>query len=1063
VRAVLNRHEAIDRTSGRRIAITAGVLAAAVAYLLASAICARAITPEYSASFGTFSKPSGVAVDEDRGYVFVADSGANAIEIFDLAGGSPTGLTSTKLEGFAFNGEPTAVAVDNSESSAAGTVYVADVQTSTVKLFVYNGTTEEYEGAGELLASPGFSEPVGVAVDTRGNVYVADYGSTSIVVFDPTGAELGRIETGPYFGPPSSVAVDAAGDVFVEAFEVNAVYKFAANGAGEVEPGTTPTQLTIDSGEVSGVAVDPVANVVYVARGDRITEFDATTLAEFGEFGAGQLSSTERLAVNASTGGVYVADPAAGEVDIFAPPPAKAPEVATLPVGPITSTTAVIGGTVDPNLAATTYFFQYATSPDFSDAVSVPVGQDGVAGSGNSPVHVSRLVGGLSPSTTYFFRLVAQNAEGGPVYGSARGFTTLVAGAPISCPNESFRTGPSAALPDCRAYELVTPADTNAAQPLFGLKGNRYGAFDTLPVSPDGDSVIFNLTGGALPGTNGTGYGDLYKADRGVDGWSTSGVGPSAAQAHLASPAGVADEHEYSFWETQGEGTLAPATYIRTLGGALQLLGDGDIADDPDAIGRWISPGGGHIIFTSQVQLTAAAPAAVGPGAPFFVVGLTLNSPVGAIYDRTPSGLQVVSLLPGDQTPPPGSTTYYRGYSADGSAVVFNVDGTMYVRRNGVTFPIVTTAEPGDVTFEGVSRDGTKVFYLIGGVPGEELFMFDLSSQQSTQISTAADARVVNVSADGSHVYFVSSEALSAGAGSGVANLYVWDGSDVTFIATLPKADEDLWRPGWAFTLGVPEQNNAAGPVEAPSRTNPDGSVIVFESTAALTSYDNEGHKQIYRYAEGEGLTCVSCNPSGAAAAGDALLQGDSRVFGTAPTNGAARIPNVTEDGKAVFFNTIDALVAQDTDGARDVYEWKQGRVSLISYGHSGGAPEWLYGMTGDGHDVLFTSNSGLVPQKGAGALAIYDARVGGGFASPPLPTSCVGDACQGDPSVPGAAPAIGSAQFIGPRNARSPKCKKHRKAKCGCKKQRKKKCKRFRKGKHSHKRHPKSTRRASR
>jgi hypothetical protein len=1038
-----------DRNFGAadaRPALIATISAVVIAgmFLLAFAAGARAATPEYVASFGTYTKPSAVGIDEIRGYVFVADSGANVVQIAALDGSSPAGLASTTIEGFAFNGEPTGVAVDNSSSPAAGTVYVADVANSAIKKFAYDAANEAYVGAGELSASPGFSEPVGVAVDAEGNIYVADYGSASIIIFDPTGAETGRIETGPYFGPPSSVAVDAAGDVFVESYEVNAVYKFAASSVGEVEPGTTPTQLSIDSGEVSGVAVNPATNIVYVARGDQVTEFDATTLDEIAGFGSGEITSTERLAANSATGALYVTDPAAGHVDLFELPAAKAPEVVTLPVGPVTASTAVIGGLVDPNSASTTYYLEYASTADFSDAVSVPTTEDGDAGSGDTPVHVSRVATGLAAGTTYFFRVVAENAEGGPVIGAARSFTTL-SEVSTSCPNEEFRTGPSVRLPDCRAYELVTPVDTNAAMPLFALKGDEIGAFDTLPIAMGGESVIFNLTGGALPGTNGTGAGDLYRATRGSSGWSTSGIGPDASQTKSVGSAGVSDEHDYAFWEMEGEGTLAEGAYVRNPDGSFDLLGDGSLADDPDAVGRWISPGGAHIIFTSQIRLEEEAPAAVGPGTPFFVASLSLNTPVDAVYDRTPTGLEVVSLLPGDQTPPPGSTTYYRGYSADGSAVVFNVDGTMYIRRAGETYPIVTTASPGDLTFEGVSRDGQKVFYLLEESAGGELFVFDLANQENTQISAATDARVVNVSADGSHVYFVSAEVLGGvDAREGDNNLYAWSGSGVEFIAALPEADEDLWRPGWALTLGVPQQNNSAGPVEEPSRTTPDGSVIVFESSAALTSYDNDGHVEIYRYAQGEGLTCISCSPSGAPALGDALLQGDSRVFGTAPTNGVARIPNVTDDGRAVFFNTTESLVSQDTDGVRDVYEWKEGRISLISYGHSGGSPEWLYGMTRDGHDVLFTSNSGLVPQKPAGTLAIYDGRVGGGYPPPPLAAPCVGEACQGPPPAPVGGSPIGTAQFVGPGNARRPGCqKKQRKAKCACKKQRPKRCKR--------------------
>ena len=82
----------------------------------------------------------------------------------------------------------------------------------------------------------------------------------------------------------------------------------------------------------------------------------------------------------------------------------------------------------------------------------------------------------LAPATTYRFRFVAQSSGGGPVYGVAPEggeaspteglegtFTTPAPPAPLPavdpCPNVLFRSGPSAFLPDCRAYEMVTPVD----------------------------------------------------------------------------------------------------------------------------------------------------------------------------------------------------------------------------------------------------------------------------------------------------------------------------------------------------------------------------------------------------------------------------------------------------------------------------------------------------------------------------------------------------------------------------------------------------------------------------
>jgi hypothetical protein len=71
------------------------------------------------------------------------------------------------------------------------------------------------------------------------------------------------------------------------------------------------------------------------------------------------------------------------------------------------STTATLNGTVDPNLEATSYHFEYGTTADYG--LETPTLQ---AGSGDEPVPVQATVSGLTPSTTYHYRLVADGVLG---------------------------------------------------------------------------------------------------------------------------------------------------------------------------------------------------------------------------------------------------------------------------------------------------------------------------------------------------------------------------------------------------------------------------------------------------------------------------------------------------------------------------------------------------------------------------------------------------------------------------------------------------------------------------
>ena len=186
---------------------------------------------------------------------------------------------------------------------------------------------------------------------------------------------------------------------------------------------------------------------------------------------------------------------------------------------------------INPENEAATYHFEYTDDADFqvnswTNAQQVPA-VDANLSAGGMPIAVSRHVTGLSPSTLYHWRAVASNGTG-TTEGDEKTFTTLDPG-PGACPNDEFRVGPSADLPDCRAYELVSPADSGGVTPSgrSGFAGLtvRYGA------APSGDAVAFATTGQDLPGFHGNGFNDLYTSTRGADDWTTSFVGPNGAEA----------------------------------------------------------------------------------------------------------------------------------------------------------------------------------------------------------------------------------------------------------------------------------------------------------------------------------------------------------------------------------------------------------------------------------------------------------------------------------------------------------------------------------------------------
>jgi hypothetical protein len=176
----------------------------------------------------------------------------------------------------------------------------------------------------------------------------------------------------------------------------------------------------------------------------------------------------------------------------------------------------------------------------------------------------------------------------------------------------------------------------------------------------------------------------------------------------------------------------------------------------------------------------------------------------------------------------------------------------------------------------------------------------------------------------------------------------------------------------------------------------PSGQDAAFTSTIPLTGYDNSGVQEIYRYdAATEGLSCVSCNPTGRRPAGPSAMARDGL--------------SLTDSG-AVFFDSQDALLPSDLDNVGDVYEWEGGKTTLVSTGISPYDSSLLSADSG-GKDVYFFTRDTLVPEDLNGKLVkIYDAREGGGYSYTPPEVGCkASDECHGASSQQPAPAAIGT------------------------------------------------------
>ena len=1030
-----------------------------------------------------FSNPAGVATDS-YGNIYVASAGPELalgkegkIDVFDAKGhfitevADANGPSSLAIDsegnlyvGNRFNGrevvryeptlpyEPEAGGIKYGsnpvtvvEKTGVGVVAGLDIGRGSDPqvadhLFVNVGSAiEEYESAAEgndfveeFSNSPN-GGATGMAVEAgRGRIYASGEGAEGMevrvyelppphkIIFTIKGAS---VPNGKFVSALLSLAVDeGSGHLFVYdgAAVPPRVYEFETSNSG----------------------------ATYLKSIDHEGRFEKVFGGEIGvDNGAnspnGALNPFERyLFVPSHPGGT-------GHSFAFGPPGVGLPVIESTSVANVGEEEAELEASIKPFGLETHYTFQYLTQQQFEEDGKtfngVPVAGEGDIPAGSLPVDVATAVEGLESGATYRFRVFAENEEGTDE--AEDEFATFPESEPSPpCPNDTLRTGFSALLPDCRAYELVTPPDTNARAPL----GVFHAEFATREASPSGGAVSFKIEGGLIPGSEGTGSlnGDPYLSTRGKGGWSTAIAGPNGAEVFGVVPGSTSPDQGYSFWNTGGNGSAAiggkETFYVRYPDGHSVLIGRGSLAEDPRGAGRLISENGGHIIFISGEN---------GPA-----VQLEPNAPpdgTKAVYDRTADEVtHVVSLLPGDETPAAGAA--YVGASFDGKGVAFSIGNTLYLR-----FDNEETYELGEgVTFAGIAEGGARAFYLEGG----QLWRFDALSEERAEFSSVP-VTPVNVAADGNTAYFVSQSVLTgepnpngAVAQGGQENLYRSEEGAISFVGTVTERDVEGQSNGleqveglglWTYALGTNHRPSD------PSRTTPDGGALLFESRAALDGYDPEGNAEVYRYdfTDNE-LDCLSCNPTLALAASDASLQSISANQGAPePLGSSAYVTNLRPDGRRAFFQSDEALVSGDVDGLQDVYEWEAngtgsckregGCVYLISSGHSL-RPDYLYAASDSGDDVFFKSSDILLPLDAEETPSIYDARVGGGFPEP-KPPICESEGCRPGVSPAPVSPNLAS-RASGPPGNVSPDCprgkrkvKRHGKTVCVKKKHHKK------------------------
>jgi hypothetical protein len=200
----------------------------------------------------------------------------------------------------------------------------------------------------------------------------------------------------------------------------------------------------------------------------------------------------------------------------------------------------------------------------------------------------------------------------------------------------------------------------------------------------------------------------------------------------------------------------------------------------------------------------------------------------------------------------------------------------------------------------------------------------------------AADAQYGGASADGSHVYFMTTESLVSADTDSSNDVYERVGSTVTLISTGPTGGNGAYDAQFA---GV----------------SPDGTHVFFETKEQLASTDTDSASDVYDRSGG-----VTTEVSVSAIGGNSAI--DSFWVGT------------STDGTKVFFESYDKLTSDDTDtGRQDVYERSGGAVTLLSTGGNGAYGASFDGATPDGTHVFFHTDESLAPTDTDGVRDVYE------------------------------------------------------------------------------------------
>ena len=807
-----------------------------------------------------FGKGS-IAVDPTNGNVLITTQANSIIDEFSSAGKYLGEIN--KADGSAFG------VIEDIAINSEGRLYVSDGSFGRVDIFNPKVVVPKVENEALTSTTP-TSATLNATINPNagGNVTSChfEYGTT-------TAFSLGSVPCEPDpSGTPFSTPTHVQADVSDLTTNETYYYRAVVGNANATRPGKTEsftprwvqdlqtesaTGVTNKSAELHGSYLGTGEKTEYFFEYGTDTTYGQSTATEDAGSGvgptdlAGTVGGLEpgvvyhyRVVASTMSGTTYGSDRTFRALE--------GPTVESLSSSGLGATTADLHASINPQGADTHYYFEYGPNTEYgSYAPAPPPGED--IGSGDKAQSVETHLSGLEKGVTYHFRVIAESA-----YGTAVSEDQTFSFYPPSCPNSHLRQiTHSAYLPDCRAYELVSPEYAGSA--------NLYPEGPNSPSATNPSRLAFGGILGAVPGSGDSidNFGDLYVATRTSEGWVTKYVGLTGKQALEAN--GPPDElNAIEF------GVLLSPAGVRGNTSMSKFL-DWDEGDT----GGFAGPQA-PLNFTPYSWNAEGTFLGQWPTAPGYAV--TTAHPV---FEESADFSHFVFQVPTEPTISLVDNDIEKGTATTAS-----------VQKNGELIPLEasdTSPNPDSLTAPAISRNGSDILMSVRGEGHEFPCMtYSNASFEYVQIKCPPEPGHLYMRVDDMVTYDVSEGHIVSYLGM------TPDGSKVFFTSEEHLTGEDLNHGGpslymWSeekaakeeFPLTLVSKADPGSPPEAGNTAACDAS---WTTECGIVPYENNGYNQVHTYGSplGNGL---SDNPI-AADNGDIYFFSPERLAGSKGVNG---------------------------------------------------------------------------------------------------------------------------------------------------------------------------------